>query len=204
MVMWRRLLIVVGLISLGPIGAQAQAPAPAHFGANLNPSTQPSNAGRGIFCNVSPARPDCSWVLMQAYQCEFGHCVNGHLAPKDGTIANISLIACFPGSFTFQIANANPKTQQASVIISGPVITYNGDHQHCNGDRFDIETFPVNVEVKKGNYLAVDTQKLGFVRCSGGGNNILLFNPPLPDGGPVRSASGSDGCFMLLEAFYAQ
>ena len=200
--MWRRLLIVVGLVSIGPIGAWAQTP--AHFGANLNAFTQPSNAGRGIFCSVSTARPDCSWVLMQAYQCEFGHCVNGHLAPKDGTIASVSLIACFPGSFTLQIANANPKKKQAAVFTSGPVITYNGDHRHCHGNRFDIENFLVNVEVKQGDYLAVDTQKLGFVRCSGGGDNILLFAPPLPDGGLPRPASGSDGCFMLLEAFFAK
>jgi hypothetical protein len=204
--LWRTL-IFLGLISLVPVGAQAQ-PQPAHFGAKLNAFTQPSNAGRGIFCNVSPARPDCSWVLMQAYQCEFGHCVNGHLAPKDGIIANVSLIACFSGSFVLQIANVMPNAiatkNQAAVITSGPLITYNGDRRHCRGNRFDIETFPVNVEVKQGDYLAVATQKLGFVRCSGGGNNILLFNLPLPDGGPLRPASGSDGCFMLLEAEYAQ
>jgi len=203
--LWRTL-IFLGLIGLVSVGAQAQTQ-PVHFGAKLNANTQPSNAGRGIFCNVSVARPDCSWVLAQAYQCEFGSCRNGHLAPQDGIIANVSLIACFPGSFVLQIANVVPNRittkNQAKVITSGPLITYNGDRRHCRGLRFDIETFPVNVEVKKGDYLAVATQKLGFVRCSSGGANILLFDPPLPDGGPLRPVSGSDGCYMLLEAEYA-
>jgi hypothetical protein len=200
--MWRPFLAFVSFLTLGPIAALAQT-APVHFGAKLDSFTQPSNAGHGIFCNVGTARPDCSWVLMQAYQCEFGNCVKGHLAPQDGVIASVSLIACFPGSFVLQIATAKPKAQQAAVITSGPLITYNGDSHHCRRSKFDIETFPVNVEVKKGDYLAVATQKLGFVRCSGGGNNILLFDPPLPDGGALRPASGGEGCFMLLEAEYA-
>lgn len=198
----RTLLMALVLAVLAVPAAQA-ASTPVTFGAKLDIHTQPSNAGKGIFCNVSNQKPDCSWVLMQAYQCEFGSCKNGHLAPQDGTLASVSLIACFPGSFVLQIARADPKTNQGQVIQSGPLITYSGDLHHCRRNRFEIETFPVNVQVQKGDYLAVATQKLGFVRCSGGGNNILLFDPPLPDGGPARTANGGDGCFMLLEAEYA-
>jgi hypothetical protein len=194
----------MAVLAFGVGGAQAgsRATTPAHFGASLNTQTQPSNAGRGDFCNINTSHPDCSFVLMQAYQCEFGSCLNGHLAPKNGTLANVSLIACYPGTFVLQIAHANATTKKAQVVTSGPVINYLGDPQHCNGNAYKIETFPVDVDVQKGDYLAVDTQKVGFVRCSGGGANMLLFNLPLPDGGPLRTANGSDGCFMLLEAFY--
>ncbi len=154
----RTLLMALVLAVLAVPAAQA-ASTPVTFGAKLDIHTQPSNAGKGIFCNVSNQKPDCSWVLMQAYQCEFGSCKNGHLAPQDGTLASVSLIACFPGSFVLQIARADPKTNQGQVIQSGPLITYSGDSHHCRRNRFEIETFPVNVQVQQGDYLAVATQK---------------------------------------------
>lgn len=198
--MGRIFLGVVTLISLALVSTQASST--TRFGAKLDINTQPSNAGTGIFCAVNATHPDCSWVLMQAYQCEFGTCINGHLAPKDGIIAKVRVIACFPGAFALQIARANPVTKVARVVHTGPFITYRGDSQHCNGDTFQIETFPVNVQVHKLDYLGAVTQKLGFVRCSGGSFNMLLFSLPLPDGGPFRIANKGEGCFMLLEAFY--
>ena len=195
----RAIVCIVGLVLMS---SQASSAA-VKFGAKLDIHTQPSNAGNGTFCDVNTAKQDCSWVLMQAYQCEFGSCLNGHLAPKAGTIASVSLIACAPGSFVLQIATVQPSTKKAAVTHSGPLITYKGDSHHCNANTYQIETFPVNVTVKKGQYLAVATQKLGFVRCSGGSNNILEYDLPLPDGGPARVSNGEDGCFMLLQATYA-
>jgi hypothetical protein len=190
---------LIGLV----LTTSAASSAAVKFGAKLDIHTQPSNAGNGIYCSIGNAKPDCTWVLMDAYQCEFGSCVNGHLAPKTGRIAQVSIIACAPGSFVLQIATMHPGSKRANVTHSGPLITYKGDSHHCNGARYEIETFNVNVPVRKGQYLAVATQKLGFVRCSGGGNNMLLYSLPLPDGGPLRTANGDDGCFMLLQATYA-
>lgn len=200
----RRLLIGLSLLLLGLSSADAIAGTTTalSFGARLTDKTQPSNAGKGDFCNVKRGHPDCSYVLMQAYQCEFGKCTNGHLAPADGTIGSISLIACYPGSFTLQIANVNPQSNQVQAIRSGPVINYKGDPHHCTRQRFLIESFNVSVPVNKGDYLAVDTESVDFVRCSGGGANMLLFDPPLADGDTPRTANGQDGCFMLMEATY--
>jgi hypothetical protein len=200
----RRLLIGLSVLLLGLGGASAIAGVTtARFGASLTDKTQPSNAGKGDFCNAKRGHPDCSYVLMQAYQCEFGKCTNGHLAPADGTIGTISLIACYPGSFTLQIASVNQQSNQVQAIRSGPVIDYQGDPHHCNGSKFPIESFTVSVPVEKGDYLAVDAESIDFVRCSGGSANMLLFDPPLADGAAARTADGQDGCFMLLEATYA-
>jgi hypothetical protein len=174
--------------------------APVHFGARLTTHTQAANAQNPDTCNIS-AHTDCSFVLNQAFQCEFGTCTNGHLAPQDGTIGKVSLIACHPGSFTLQIASVNTQNQ-VQVIRSGPVIDYKGNPNNCNGTTSVIESFPVHVVVAKGDYLAVDSTSIDFVNCSGGGNNTGLFNPPLADGAAPRAAGGEDGCFMLLEAFY--
>jgi hypothetical protein len=202
--MWTKtFLIVVTFFGLAFGTAQAaETPAsPAHFGAVLTTQTQPSPA-KGDFCSVNTSHPTCTFLLTQAFKCEFGSCKNGHLAPKAGTLASVSLIACYPGTFVLQIANANETVNKAQVVKSGPVIDYVGDPEHCNGTSYKIESFKVDVTVEKGQYLAVDTQNVGFVNCSGGGKNMLLFDPPLPDGGPVRTANKPDGCFMLLEAFY--
>jgi hypothetical protein len=196
----RSFFLALSFLFAGLFAAQAGE---VHFGAALDKHTQPSNAGTGDFCNVNTKHNDCSFVLMQAYQCEFGSCTNGHLAPQDGTINKISLIACAPGSFVLQIAQANATTKKSNVISSGPAINYKGDPKQCDGNTYQIESFAVNVPVKQGQYLAVDTQKVGFVRCSGGGANMLLYDPPLADGVTARKANGQDGCFMLLEAFYA-
>jgi hypothetical protein len=196
----RTFFIALSLLFFGFSNAQAAA---VHFGADLNKHTQPSNAGTGDYCNINTKHQNCTFILMQAYQCEFGSCLNGHLAPMDGTINKVSLIACAAGTFVLQIAKANASTEKASVITSGPVINYLGDPQQCDGNTYQIESFPVNIAVKKGDYLAVDSQKVGFVRCSGGSENMLLYHLPLADGVAARKANGEDGCFMLLEAFYA-
>lgn len=200
--MLQRIFFAVFAVTATALVISTEASSTTRFGAKLDNKTQPSNAGSGIFCSVNNARPDCTWVLMQAYQCEFGTCINGHLAPKDGIIAKISLIACAPGSFALQIARANSNTKMARVIRTGPQINYVGDPKHCNGLTYKIESFPVNIRVRKNDYLAAVTQKLGFVRCSGGGDNTLLFHLPLADGGVFRPANKGEGCFMLLEAFY--
>lgn len=181
-----------------------QASAATRFGAKLDNQTQPSNAGSGHFCLDNKPAVTCSWVLEDAYQREFPAGTNGHLAPKAGTIAKIRLIACAAGTFVLQVGPATGRTQKtAKVRRSGPVINYKGDPQHCNGDTYKIETFNVNVPVLKNDYLMVYANKVGFLRCSSGGTNSLKFNPPLVDGAAFRASTLSEGCWLLLEAEYA-
>jgi len=181
-----------------------QASAATRFGAKLDSQTQPSNAGNGHFCFQNSPGVTCSWVLEDAFQREFPAGTNGHLAPKDGTIAHIRLIACAPGTFVLQVGPASGRTtKKAKARRSGPVINYKGDPLHCSGDTFTIETFNVNVPVLKNDYLMVYANKVGFLRCSSGGTNTLKFNPPLVDGAAFRQSNLSEGCWLLLEAEYS-
>jgi hypothetical protein len=197
----RSFFLVLSLMFAGLFAAQAAAP--EHFGAVLSKHTQPSGAGNGDPCDISSHKINCSYVLMQAFKCEFGSCTNGHLAPADGTINKISLVTCAAGTFTLQIAKANAKTNKAQVISTGPLINYVADTHHCDGNTYLVQSFTVNVPIQKGDYLAVEADEIGFVNCSGGGANMLLFHPPLADGAALRKANGRDGCLMMLEAFYA-
>ena len=86
------------------------------------------------------------------------------------------------------------------MVKTGPTINYRGNPNNCNGGTF-IETFNVNVPVLKGDYLAVLATRVGFI-YNASGEGSLVFDPPLPDGGPLRLAVGSgvgDG-FLLLQA----
>ena len=202
--MWGRiLLIALCLIGLGLVSADAATK--TRFGAKLDNQSQPSNSFDHV-CNVNANNDDCTWIMGQAYHCEFGSCNHGEIAPKTGIIGRLYLVACDPGTFALQIASVVPSRQQAKVTHTGPQINYQGDPQHCNGNTFKVESFAVNVPIVKGQYLAAVTQKLGFVYCSGGGSNdILLYDLPLadhPTPGGFRKANGHDDCLMLLEAEY--
>jgi hypothetical protein len=124
-----------------------------------------------------------------------------HRAPKDGVINQIRLIACYPGTFALQIARAKPGPRSAEVITTGPLMNYLGDPRHCRGNNYRIETFAVNVPVKRNDYLSAVATRIGFVYCAGDSGS-LLFNPPLADGQAARVANDNGDCIMLLEAQY--
>ena len=86
----------------------------------------------------------CSWVMTIA-QANVGK----EVAPKNGTIAQIKLRSCTPGSFVLQMVRAEPASSQARAIRTGPTINYTGARRNCNGGLF-IETFNVNVPVLAG------------------------------------------------------
>jgi len=199
----RRFLATLSLAGIVLVSMHATGAA-LEFGAKLTNQTEPANARQGMYC-AGTQNPNgmCTWVLMQALGCEFGNCLNGHLAPANGTIGTVRLVACTTGTFVLQIAKqVNPKTQVAEVARSGPLINYAADPNQCNGDTFKVQSFAVNVPVLKNEYLAVATDQIDFISCSGGSNNMLGFAPPLPDGGGLRKSSFGSGCFMLLEAIY--
>jgi len=193
--MWHRTwFALASIFTLAVMSAEASGA--TRFGSKLTNQTQPSNAGTGKWCNDNNHGAMCSWVMTIARNAP-----GRHRAPKDGVLNQIRLIACFPGTFVLQIANAKQGLGTAKAVRTGPLINYVGDSRHCNGNRYQIETFAVNVPVKKNDYLSVVGSKIGFVYCAGDSGS-LLFNPPLADGGAFRTANDNGDCIMLLEAQY--
>lgn len=174
------------------------AAAPVKFGSKLNPTVQPSNSLPGLRCGQEAPGP-CTMVQNEAY----GRPDGGELAPKTGTIRKIRLIAGGPGSFKLQIAKVKRSTlfgtNEAKVVHNGPRIDYQGQTEDNFEDgSYRVETFAVDVPVKKGQQLALKGNTTSMVRCSSGGDNTLLYTPPL--GGSFRPASETDGCWILMEA----
>jgi hypothetical protein len=172
----------------------ARADAKYLFGSKLDSTVQPSNANSPHPC-LHPART-CTWVMNEAY----GRPNGGHKAKKRGTIKRIRLIAGAPGSFRLQIVRARQTATgfEGKAVRNGPKIRYQG--QPDDFDPYVVESFRVRVPIHKGERLAIRTKKTSTLRCSSGGANTLLFDPPLVVGGGYHTMKDEEGCWLLLEA----
>lgn len=187
---------------LAIVPAAGQAKAPVGFGAKLNSTVQPSNSLPGLTCN-GPETPlvGCSMILNEAY----GRPDGGELAPRNGTIKKIRLIAGGPGSIRLQIEKVNRATlfgtKEARAVWYGPQIHYQGQTEaNFEDDSYRVESFPVDIPIKKGQQLGLRGQITSMIRCSSGGDNTLIYTPPLFLGGPFTAATNTDGCWLLMEA----
>jgi hypothetical protein len=174
--------------------------APVSFGAKLNSQSQPSNAFDGQPCE--PKTTACTRVMTQAYRRPDPE--TDQVAPKNGTIGKIMIVAGVPGKFRIELAKAKVGAQKAKIVAVGPLITYHGQGtgSEDNGPPYTVEAFKVNLPVKKGEFLAVQAKKISFEYCSGGGGSQFTFEPPLVLGKKYRHTNHTDGCLMLLEAVY--
>jgi hypothetical protein len=179
---------------------RASTKAPVSFGAKLTSQSQPSNAFDGQPCE--PKTVACTRVMTEAYRRPDPQ--TDQIAPKNGTIAKIMIVAGVPGKFRLELAHANLTTQKAKLVAVGPVIHYagQGTGTEDNGPPYKVQTIKVNLPVKKGDYLAVQAKKISFEYCSGGGGSQLTFEPPLALKTGYHHTNHSDGCLMLLEAVY--
>jgi hypothetical protein len=174
--------------------------APASFGAKLNSHSQPSNAFDGQPCE--PKTVTCTRVMTEAYRRPDPE--TDQVAPKNGTIGKIKIVAGVPGVFRLELAKANVGKKKVKLVAVGPVIHYKGQGTGGEdpGPPYTVETFKVNLPVKKGEFLVVQAKKISFEYCSGGGENQLTFEPPLALGTGYHHTNRVDGCLMLLEAIY--
>jgi hypothetical protein len=190
---------IVLVAALALLALPAQGMASAKFGAKLTPDVQPSNASQPHSCSPDEdVTGPCTRVLMDAYGRP-----DQPTAPKRGKIKRIRLIAGAPGTFQLQIVKAKAATQEAKLVRNGPVINYQGQDYadpETDPDSYKIESFKVNVPVKKGQSLAIRSSETSMLRCSSGGPNQLIFTPPLSLGSPFQTATDTDGCWLLLEA----
>jgi hypothetical protein len=181
--------------------AAGMASAPVKFGAKLSPTVQPSNSLPGLMCEHQTPGATCTMIQNEAY----GRPDGGELAPKTGTIKKIRLIAGGPGSFKLQIAKVQRSTlfatNKAKVVSNGPRISYTGQTEaNEESGSYKVESFNVNVPVQKGQQLALRGNITSMIRCSSGGDNTLIYTPPLMTGSPFAPATSTDGCWILIEA----
>jgi hypothetical protein len=189
--------LAVALLTLGFQYASAGASPATFFGADLDTHSQPSNAEGGQTCDKNHGIPHgslCTWVSIEAYH-NGGH----EQAPITGTIHHVNLVSCVAGSFTIQLAHAKPSKHKAQVVRDGPLINYAGQAKCRN--KFLVQSFPVDLHVDAGDYIAITTDKTGALYCAGG-SGLLLYAPPLSPGGPLTKTKSSASCNLLVQLSY--
>ena len=197
-------LVLAGIVAAMVAPAQGLAKSPVKFGSKLNPTVQPSNSLPGITCNgLEMAGSACTMVEDEAY----GRPNGGELAPRSGHIKRIRVIAGGPGSFRPQVATVKHSSStllgatKAKVTYTGPKLSYTGQSElNFEDDSYKVESFKVNIPVKKGQQLALRGNISSMIRCSSGGHNTLIFSPALRSGGPLQGATDANGCWILMEA----
>lgn len=179
------LALAVSAVALVPAAASAKK---TYFGSSLNHS--PANAGSTC------AENGVMGPLLCTHVGSFYPGFSGRAkATHTGTIFQIRLRAQGPTTLRIRVVavrklSSDHKSGQAKTIVKGPKLNPVGTG--------DIETFPVNLKVKKGQELAVDTTSNTAEYCSDGTPGQLLFDPVL--GKSFRNSDGVDGCLMLVQA----
>jgi hypothetical protein len=197
----------LGLILVALLSVPALAAATA-FGAKLTTSTQPQDA---TTCHSQdeldiPAGGVCTWVAQIAFE-------NGsHItAPKNGTLHTLKLVSCDAGKFTLQLVKKSATGNRFQALETGPQIFYKADPRQIDGNPdtecggpdgndYIIQTFPISVPVKTGEFIAVRTAKLGLLHCSG--DPMPIYFPALAVGQGFRTAVAGAGCGLLVRLQY--
>ncbi|MET0557915.1 MAG: hypothetical protein ABW065_04505 [Solirubrobacterales bacterium] len=177
--------------------------APVKFGARLGPTVQPSNSLPGLPCGdeASPRRYSCTMVQNEAY----GRPNGGELAPKTGVVTQIRMIAGGPGTTRIETVKVKRSTlfgtKEGVLVHKGPKISYQGQTEaNWESGSYRVETFKVHMRIAKGEQLAVHSNSASMVRCSSGGDNTLIYPLTYYPKHPYNPATGSDGCWLLVEA----
>ncbi len=184
-------LVVASVAMVGAANASAVS-----FGADVTPDTQPSNASQAHPCDYAAPGTKCTWVLNDAY----GN-AGGEKAPQSGKLKSIKLVAGEAGSFKLQLVKVRGDGS-AKVLAQGPKVTYEGQDPAMDPeDPYNVEKFKLDnpMPVQQGAQIAIVAKKTSTLRCSSGGDNTLLFDPPLEVGNPFAAPTNDDGCWMLIE-----
>jgi len=114
----------------------------------------------------------------------------------------VRVISGAAGTFQLQLVKAKEVNGvwQAKVKAQGPTINLTGqDDSNWDTDNYKVEVFKVHMYIKKGWRLAMKATSTSAVRCSSGGDNTLIFTPPLASNQGYRPATSDDGCWPLIE-----
>ena len=199
----RRAGLVAALAAVAMMVAPAPAsPRPGQVRLQAEPDRAAVELAARPELHFEPPAP-CTMVQNEAY----GRPDGGELRRRPARSRGSGIIAGGPGSFRPQIATVKHTTSttlgdtKAKVTYTGPQLSYTGQTEaNEESDHYKVESFDVNIPVKKGQQLALRGNISSMIRCSSGGHNTLVFSPPLTPGSPFQGATDASGCWILMEA----
>ena len=196
----KRIAVAAVLASAGLVAVPAASGATNFkFGAKLNREPDNSSPAHSCSDDFSDLQGACTRVLVSS---ETGLAGGNLTSPHDGTLTKFKVRSGAPGSVRFQLVrlknlSSNNGSAQGKARTKSKVFQIQG---HGFDATNQIETFKVNMKVKKGDYVAILSSKTGAERCTSGSNRQLLFAPPLQPGDPFRSSDGAGNCTLMAQA----
>ena len=158
----------------------------AKFGADL------SYPNIDAVDNPVPCPLAGSCTRVQSYYESPPHAGKVPYAPKDGKITKVRLIADNPGKLHLQLAKRGMNTD-SKVTRNGPTINYQGTGS--------VETFKVDVPVKRHEWLAFKTKQANTLTCDPGvTGEDYVYQPALAPGDPFAAAYSTEECTQLVGA----
>jgi hypothetical protein len=183
------------------LAAPATAPAKSvTFGSTLS---QPPTT------TEAPATCDTSGVTNQDFgpctRVALGYAATGAVAgrasaPVSGVIRRVRVRAAKPGAVRLTLVRLRAVDRpgglgEGRAVSRGALLRVQAERPSR-----PIESFPVNLKVRKGDYLALQGSAFNAVRCQGGENEQLLFTPALAPFGAWDRSDDFDDCTLLVQA----
>jgi len=170
------------------------------FGSTLNAPPTPSDP---------PATCDTSGVTNQdlgpCTRVAIGYAATGAAAgavraPMSGVIRRVRIRAGTPGTLRVTLVRVRNLDKpggegEAQAVSRGALLRVQAERPST-----PIESFPVNLKVRRGDYLALQGSSISAMRCQGGDTEQLLYFPPLTPFGAWGKAGGFDDCTLLVQA----
>jgi hypothetical protein len=122
-------------------------------------------------------------------------------APASGVIRRVRLRASTPGSVRVTLVRLRNVDRdggqgEGRAVSRGALLRVRG----LAARRPGVESFRVNLRVRKGDHLALTGESTSALRCDAGDTEQLLFLPPLGNGGPFTPSTTYDDCTLLVQA----
>jgi hypothetical protein len=196
----KRILIRSAVFAAVGLMALPAASSAFTFGAQIN--REPSNSTPPRSCaqdsNVGLASP-CTRVLIAS---ENGFAGGNLKSPKDGVVTQFRIRAGGPGSIRFKLVRLR-NVNQANSTAEGKAHAKSQKFT-VQGRGFDavnpVESFNVNLTVKKGDYVAIEGSKTTAQRCTQGSPRQLMWSPSLKVGDPFRKNDAHANCTLMVQA----
>jgi hypothetical protein len=196
--MRRALVIAVALLLAAP--AAGQGARRVSFGSTLNAA--PTDFDPPATCDTSGVTDQdigsCTRVAL-------GYAATGAVAgqvraPLSGVIRRVRVRAGTPGALRVTLVRVRNLDRaggvgEARAVSRGALLRVQAERPSR-----PIESFAVNLKVRRGDYLALQGTSISAMRCQGGDSEQLLFFPPLAPFGSWARSGGFDDCTLLLQA----
>ena len=194
----RRIAIPVALAFVALLAVPSTSGA-FKFGAKLD--REPSNSAPPHDCakDGGDIESPCTRVMIRS---ETGLVNNNLTSPKAGKVTKIRVRAGAAGSIRIKLVRLKDLNPAAGTV-KGKAVAKSKVLQ-VQGNGFDatnpVESFNVNMTVRKGDYLGFDSSKTSVLSCSSGGTRQFLFHPTLTVGDPFQTTGFEGSCTLMVQA----